>query len=509
MSLQNSDGMKNLTFWCGIFFLSLLSAYQVFQTTTWGAGLSSDSIHYLSGARNLIEDGNLRRIGSHWPPLYYIIIAFSNLIISDTLLALRWLQIATMVANLLCFSCILWKVSKKALIPTLVGSLLFATAPSVLYNHTMAWSEGTFLFFAMLGIYFLGRYLEYENRLTLLFFSSMFISLAFITRYAGITLIITCLIALLWFSVGDRKKRINTCLFFGLISSLPMLVWISRNWLISNETTGRSFAFHPIPTERIRQGVSVLENWLHIPSGYPILLLVVLGLIIAMYVITINKNTIIHQNRTLEICFIFVVIYISFILISISSFDAGTPLDNRILLPVYAFFYLGVLLLIQRSSCIKWAQKFGYILLITLILHAFSQHQMQKRFITHAQKKGVDFAAKEWVVSETLQWLKTLPTEAIIYTNGPDPIKIYANRTSKMLPRHTYTGTNQRNENIVNEINSMAKEMLENDGVIVYFHTITWRWYLPTFSQLNQILPLKTIYKGKDATVVRLSETHQ
>ena len=502
--MQRIDWTKTSAFCCFLLILSLFAGYQVFQTTTFGAGLSPDSVNYLSGARNILEDGSLKGLSSHWPPLYSILIALSGLTTSDHFVALRWLQIVTLVANLICFTCIIWKASQKAIIPTLVGGLLFVTAPSVLYIHTMAWSEGAFCLFALLGFYFLSRYLEEENSLALLTLSSLFIGLGFITRYVGVSLILTGMVTLFFLAKNDRKKRIYTSLFYGFSCSLSMLFWIGRNWLI-NETTSRTFVFHPVPMERMQQGVQVLLNWLHIPADYPFLLLVVLGVIAAQYSIKVKESTIAHPDRIPEICFIFVCTYIIFLLFSISFFDSHTPLDERILIPVYIFCNLGLLLLIQRPSR-KWTKEFRYIVLVLLIFLVFAQHKTQKRFIDHAKKDGLGFASKEWVESDTLQWLEKLPKGAIIYTNASDPIKIYTNHVSKMLPNHTFTGSLLRNENIIRDINVMASEISGTNGVIVYFNAITWRWYLPTLDQLNQVLPLQLVYKGKDGMVVRISE---
>lgn len=505
--MQNINKIKNLTFWGGLFFLSLLAGYQIYQTTTWGAGLSPDSVSYLRGARDILENGNLNGLGSDWPPLYYILIAFSGLLSHDTISALRWLQIVTLVANLICFSYVIWKASNRALIPSLIGGLLFVTAPSVLYIHTMAWSEGSFCFFALLGVFFLARYLEHENSFTLLTFSSLFIGLAFFTRYVGVTLVITGIIALLFFAANNRTKRISTSLFFFFFSTSPMLIWKGKDWFIINtETIDKSFVISPIPIEQIQQGIQVLLNWLHIPAEYPFLLSIVLAGIAIQYIVTVKQTAAANLNRTLDISFLFICIYVPFLLLSCWLFDAHIPLDNRLLIPIYIFLNLGILLLIQRSSHIRVGRGLGYLEFLLLIWLIFAQYNMQQKFIKHAGENGLDFASKEWVQSDTLQWLKNLPKGVIIYTNGPEPIEIYANCFSKMIPRHTHTDSLQKNDNISRDINIMITELSNTNGVIVYFKNITWRWYLPTISQLREVLPLQLVYEGNDSIIVKLAE---
>lgn len=467
--------------------------------------MSPDSVTYMRGARSILENGNLNALGSHWPPLYYLLIAFSMVLTDDFALALRWLQIVTLVANLVCFSCIIWRFSNRETCPALVGGLLFVTAPAVFYIHAMAWSEGAFCLFALLGFSFLARYLESENSVTLLLISSLCIGLAFITRYAGITLIITGMIALVFNSRKKVVKRLLPCLFFGFSSSFFMLIWMGKNWIVSHEASfSRVFSLHPVSMGEIQQGLRVFLNWLHLPTEYPLLLLVVLGVVAIIYGITRRQALATHAHKLPEISFIFVSVYIPFLLVSISFFDAHTPLDNRILIPVYIFFFLGTILLAQRFPLTQWGRKPTYLLLVLFVFLSVSQFTNQLKFVDQVKANGLHFAAKEWVESETLRWLKDLPKDAVIYTNSPEPLEIYTGRSGKMLPNHTYAGSRLPNTKVMQDVTVMADEMVRTNGVIVLFNSVTWRWYLPTLTQLRQVLPLETVYEGKDGIVVRL-----
>lgn len=504
--MPNVNLSKNTACWWITSLLTMFISYQLYQTTTWGVGLSTDSITYLEGARSILKNWNLNGIGTHYPPLYFILIALTALITGDVLEALRLLQLLTIALNFILFTLIIWKGTHKALLPTILCSLLFATSQSVLYIHTMAWSEGSFCFFALLGFYFLAHYLEHKNnRFPTLTLSALFIGLAFITRYVGITLIVTGVIALALYVSGNKTKRITDCLYFGFLSSFPMLLWMGRNWFVSNAATIRQLVVHTISIEKIQAGMQVLLSWLFLPSNYLFILLIILLLITITYVVSMKRLDTKHLNRTSEICFIFIFIYIPFLLVSISLFDAHTPLDVRILFPVYLFFILGLVVLSHRVYHTKSIRIVSYVMFFVLFLLAYAQFGIQKQYLSYASTNGIGFASKKWAQSDMLQWVKTLPKGTIIYTNGPDAIKIIANRSSKMVPRLVSPGDRTNNKNIQSDINDMVSKISDNKGVIIYFNGITWRWYLPTIKQLSQALPLKLKYRGKDGIAVEIN----
>lgn len=504
--MSKVDLSKNRIFWWTTILLTIFISQRLYQTTTWGAGLSTDSITYIEGARSILTDWNLEGIGTHYPPLYFILIALVGFFTNDTLEALRCLQIFTVAINFVIFSLIVWKGTNKAIFPTIICSVLFVTSQSVLHIHTMAWSEGSFCLFALLGFYFLANYLEYENRqFQSLLFSALFIGLAFLTRYIGITLIITGVITLALYVSGNKRKRISDCFCFCFVSSLPMLAWLIRNWLINQEVTSRPLVVHVISAEKIQVGLQVLLSWLFIPSHVPLVLLVVLLLIAVIYVISLKELNAEHLNRTPEICFIFIFVYITFLLISISLFDAHTPLDARILFPVYLSFILCVGIMNHRVYCAKSIKSASYLIFFMLIVLAYAQAGVQKQYASYVRNHGIGFASKEWAYSDMLQWVKNLPSSTIIYTNGPDAIKIIANRSSTMIPRIISPVDRKKNINIHNEINEMASEISGHKGVIVYFNGITWRWYLPTIKILSQLLPLQFVYKGNDGVAMEIN----
>ncbi|PIE69203.1 MAG: hypothetical protein CSA21_03525 [Deltaproteobacteria bacterium] len=494
---------KNKLFWWISSFLTIFLCYQFYKATNYGVGLSTDSIGYLEGARDILKNFNLKGIGTHYPPLYFILIAMTGLITGDALEALRWLQLCIIALSFIIFALIIWKGTNKTLLPAITFLLLFITSKPVLYIYTMAWSEGLFCLLALLGFYFLVNYLEDKNApLYFLAFSALFIGLGFLTRYVGITLVITGIIAIVLYTKGNLKKRIVHCFFFSFLSLIPMFLWVGRNWLTSSEATSRRLVVHIIPMEKIQAGVDVLLNWLFISSDYPFTLLTIITLLVAISYTISMRN--IYLNKTVEVCFIFIFTYISFLIISISLFDAHTPLDERILFPVYLFFILGISLLCYRAYSEKNIRSAGLFMIFIIIIACYNQNKLQQEYIFYAHANGIGFSNKKWVKSSILQWVKKLPQNTIIFTNGPDAVKIIANRSSKMIPRLSSPLDQIKNKNFERDIKNMVHELSGNKGVIVYLSDINWRWYLPTAKQLSQVIPLKIIYKSNDGVALEI-----
>lgn len=62
--------------WGIVCVLIVFASHRYILSTTWGIGLLPDSVNYAKSARSIIAHHNLSSVGSHWPPLYPLSIAF-------------------------------------------------------------------------------------------------------------------------------------------------------------------------------------------------------------------------------------------------------------------------------------------------------------------------------------------------------------------------------------------------------------------------------------------------
>lgn len=485
--------------------LAVLSYYLVGQlnyATVWGAGLTTDSVTYADGAKSILDSASLDGIGTHYPPLYFLLIAALSLFTSDVLLAMKSWQIVLMVFNFLLFNIVIWDFSKKNIILTLTGVLIFITSLPVFLIHSMAWSEATFSFLTLLGFYLLAKYLAGadSSKLSFLVSSGIAIGLAFITRYVGLTAILSASIVLFIFSTRNIADRVRDAFIFWAFSLFPMILWVVHNIMSQGEVTSRDFVAHPIAKEKILAGISVIKNWFFL-DNIPSLFVATVLLVLSCLVIYFGKRANCPSGgavKMMQVSFSFVLVYIVFLLISISFFDAHTPLNDRILFPVYQMVLMGFIMLLaiffQAEGSIKYA---GFLILLLMVGLAIGQEQKRVGFIQNININGIGFASRMWTESDVLHWLNQNNAKQPIYTNGPDAIGLYTDQKSIMLPRITNPIDRKPNENFEQEIGRMVDDLNNGDGgIIIVFYNIKWRWYLPSLKDLEENLPLEIVYKG-------------
>jgi hypothetical protein len=107
----------------------------------------------------------------------------------------------------------------------------------MIWMFSSAYSEPLFILLILSGGLCLVAYLHRE-RLSLLLASAVLIGLIAVTRYAGIAMIAAGTLSVVLFAPGQAWPRIRKALLFGLIASLPVLVWLVWTYFSSAHTLG-------------------------------------------------------------------------------------------------------------------------------------------------------------------------------------------------------------------------------------------------------------------------------
>jgi hypothetical protein len=115
---------------------------------------------------------------------------------------------------------------------------------------------------------------------------------------------------------------------------------------------------------------------------------------------------------------IFSLAFAALLVVSISLFDYHTPVDRRILSPVYAAFLIVAGCLLAQANRRDRAVR-GVAWTIALILSLWSIGRGAR--LAHEQfRDGAGFAHRQWRESETLALLKQrVPQDTLVYTNAP------------------------------------------------------------------------------------------
>ncbi len=223
--------------------------------------------------------------------------------------------------------------------------------------HSMAWSESLFIFLSLAGFWTLSRAIKDQSNLYLIL-SAAWIALALLSRYIGVVLVATGGLSIWLFSERPFRRRVLDSLLFGLITVGPLALWLLRNSLSAGTATSRELFFHPVNRQQIGAALTTLGSWFLIPDSasglikalpYLALGLVILAVMIARHRRQEQKTgragwaTLSALPVLIRIILIFIPLYTLFLLISLTFLDANTPLDSRILSPVYV---TGVILVV-------------------------------------------------------------------------------------------------------------------------------------------------------------------
>ncbi|MGB8212419.1 MAG: hypothetical protein WCE68_02560 [Anaerolineales bacterium] len=215
-----------------ILVLSILGGIIDIYATAHGPWGYNDPVEYISTAHSLDVgqglgyvqgNGRFSPIRIH-PPFYSLVLAAIGLFKADLIVASRWLNILAFVACIFIAGWIFYRYSRAPAMGIITSALLL-TFPNMLWMFSSAYSEPLFIFLILSGGLCLLAYIHKE-RAALLIASAVLIGLIAVTRYAGIAMIAAGAVSVLFFASGKAWTRLRKAILFGLIASLPVLVWL-------------------------------------------------------------------------------------------------------------------------------------------------------------------------------------------------------------------------------------------------------------------------------------------
>lgn len=513
----HSTGALHAALVCALF--SMTAVWMIFVATRWGIGLTPDSTVYIGAARNIVRKlGLVHPPGTpmtHYPPLYPLTLAGASVFGTDPLHSARWVHGFLFAANTGVLGYLFYRASGRSIIGWSLGSILLITSPAMLLIHSMAWSEPLFVFWTLLSLIGLAGYLETSRRSSLVL-AAVFTALAFLTRYIGASLALAGAAAVFLFSKNPVLQRIRHAALFGAISVFPMVLWMIRNRLAAGTATNRALVIHPVTGGQVEEmlatvGAMMAPGWTPNPvqAGIYLAALCLLGAAFRLKRRTIQADGDFSSDLPAfpAAASVFLLCYLVLLMVSISFFDAHTPMDVRILSPVY-ILGLSVLTCLALQMRRAFRRPF-YALGVVAVVLGFSVAQVfiLKTDLRALYENGIGYASRYWQVSELMAGVKALPRQTLIYSNAPDALDILADRPARMIPNLFNPGIRRKNSNFQQQISHMMQELAQKDGVLVYANRIDWRWYLPTAEGLRRHLPLNAVYQGDDGFIFKAARS--
>lgn len=477
---------------CGFFIVYLFTHHS-------SIGVSPDSVVYTSAARNLYYHGKLEAY-NHMPLVDFPVLY--PLFLSLSLFIARLDPVVTGgIINGLLFGAVIYMcgfIMKQIIRSRLVKWALLLglmLSPALLDIYTMLWSETLFIALSLLFIILTAWYFK-KPSIPPLITIAVCAGLACVTRYAGVTFILTgCF--LIFFHLPLRiKKRLTHSIVFGLVSSSFFIANLIRNACITGTFTGnREKSVTSFFTNLYYYG-KVLYYWLPFMKNSEGLVTVfavvflVISIAIMVWRIRTNYNHESYQN----IAMAFGIIYILFIVIT-ASISRYETINNRLLVPayaplllvaVYAFGRLSFKLMFFRKTLTIILLAGAFILFISS--QALESYSMYQEFNTWGIPGYTDDG---WRNSPITQYLKQHPQvftpQAPVYSNAHEAAYFTADVAAESLP-HT-----------------VDKEDVET-FITTEAHYLLWYDHIddPDLVPMNYIREhknLKAVYTTSDGTV--------
>lgn len=189
---------------------------------------------------------------------------------------------------------------------------------------------------------------------------------------------------------------------------------------------------------------------------------------------------------------IFALVYALLLALTISFADAQTPLDRRILSPLYLALSIWLITAITSIASKHMRLIWSAAAVCVIAINCSASLEWLKVLST----QGVGFSSSAWRISPTINYLKTHQVTPL-HTNAPDPISLLVGTPANMLPRHTDPGTRLANAEYARQM----AEVRNHGGVIVYFRGVRWRWYLPDEERLKTVLNARQVVDFGDGAV--------
>ncbi len=243
----------------GLLAVSLLC----FALSGHGMGLTQDSSAYLGAARHMaagdgfVEDSksDLRPI-TVWPPGYSIAL-LPGAVIGFEVWALAIHSVLFLALCVGSYGLLRGRgVTRSA---AACAALLVACGNGMLLQYSLLLSEALYLPLNLALVWAAMKCFESPSMRWRLFAGAL-CAAATLTRYAGLGPSLVLVLLLLFHGRFAPRAWIGALLFIAA-AGVPVLLWMARNWLLAESSTGRAFAPHSVDSDWFLDAWRIATTW--------------------------------------------------------------------------------------------------------------------------------------------------------------------------------------------------------------------------------------------------------
>lgn len=489
-----------------LLLLSILSGVIVFFATTNGPWGYSDSVAYIVSARNLIKGlgfGMFTPTGRFvitylHPPLYPIVLSGIGVWGVDLVDAARWCNIVLCIITVFMTGFVFLRFSHN---PTtaILASMLIVSFPTILSMFTSSMSEPLFLCLFSVNNFLLLNYLRKQTMVDF-FLAAFFCGLLPVTRYAGVAIVFSAIICVFLFSTGSWRERSKRSFIFGFSASIPLIIWFTvlyfgpsnallggRNIQINGEQLVASFSSY-------REAVmEILWNW--IPFSQRSVFLVLdpardIMLIVAFFIISAvtwvaglrlaKRNRDCKYNPDVQMSVFFGVVTVSYIVFFTITWlftIPPTPINDRLLMPIYFGGLLGLLgcWAVWREAW--WSSANSLIRVapwLVAIVMIYWYYPQAVRVVIQSYENNTIIAYR-WQDSQVIHALQNLPAGQPVISNNSAAVMMWADRPAYDLMDNLNPDFMKQNFPYGSDDTDAAQRIFREGAVLVVFNDFPYQ----------------------------------
>ena len=468
----------------------VLGAVADLIATRHGDAIGQDSAAYLGAARNLLAGRGMTTpfdpSGStlspdqafafhgavplvHFPPAYPAVLAVVSWFGVSLESGARVLGAIVLGLILLVFELLLQRCTRSTLLVPVAGALLLLAGPAVFFHQdllqidTSVLSDPLFLLVFLAGILLTVGLLDAPGP-GLLIGLALCVAVAPLIRYVGLSMVVAAALVVWWWCPWPRPTRRWGAVVLVAAGLGPTLAWSLYMAVIEHGGPVRSLAWHPPPD--IFHGLLFIGSGWLLPASMPngpregLFVFVVVAAVVWLAVSRVVRPE--QTGPTVKLALVlgvFGACYLVVVLVTRYAFDASTPLDNRILLPLIPLLYL---FLVSVVVCgIRPASAGTFVAAGLCLLAAAGAAGGTVMFVRQSSNHtGL-------AVTPTMEAVRRLPPGTLIASGVEDLVYSAADRSSIRVPVRVEGLTNQPNPAFETQVRQLATLLADQGGVLV------------------------------------------
>ncbi|HEY0008211.1 MAG TPA: hypothetical protein VGB55_05780, partial [Tepidisphaeraceae bacterium] len=417
---------------------------------------------------------------------------------------------ALLAANLLMMAMLARRVGNGSWLAAVICAAASALSVEVLAGHAMLISEPLFITLMLSGLLLLERAVR-KQKLPMLIVSALLLGLAWLTRYAGVGVIAAAGGFMLWSWRGALKRRLIAAALFGVVSALPMFLWLGWGYLQTRSVANRTFQWRPVSTETLQTGYQTLGHWLlpydtfagpHLAIAAIIHAILIIG---AMVWLLPGKGVDRAKSRRTGMLLMLVGVgYLSGLLFSLAYVDSYTPLDRRTLLPAQALILpilCGAFVSMIARAPVPLSRRvpIAAAAIIVLLLRL----PPAAEWVQSATQSQLGYTSTVWRQSPVMKAAQALPGSWYIYSNKIDAVYACTGRNGSPLPRKFNPTDRQPFTRLTTHLKRM-RSVSESKTLVIVLIYRRGLDHIVGPTELSPYFRMKTIGNFPDGRILRL-----